>query len=274
MELKKVAIQGIVGSFHEEAAHKFFGDEIQTIECNTFRDLAQIIDKEEVDFGMMAIENTIAGSLLANYSLMREYHLKIIGEQFIHIHMNLMALPGVKIEDLSFITSHPIALAQSAEYLYTLKHATLVEHLDTAAAAKDISDKGLTNTAAVASATAAKLYGLNILEKNIETNKKNYTRFLVLSKHIVNGAENNKATICFELGHYIGALANVLMILSDNKINLTKIQSVPIIGKPYEYIFHVDIEYDKSEFYEKALKKILRNVSSFSVLGEYKKGGF
>ena len=269
---KKIAIQGVAGSFHEEAAYKFFGKEIETFECDTFKDVFEALDTGKVDFAAMAIENTVAGSLLTNYSLLRDYHFKIIGETFLHIQMNLMALPDVKINDIETVISHPIAIKQCYSYLYSLKKAKIVEKEDTAGSAKIIRDKQLKNTAAVASKSAAEIYGLNILERNIETNKQNYTRFLVLSKEGIENSENNKASMCFELGHKVGALTEILNIFTKFNINLTKIQSIPIIGKPYEYAFHVDVEWNNVENYEKAIHNVLRKASNLSVLGEYKKG--
>ncbi len=272
MSNKRIAIQGILGSFHDEAAKKYFGDDITIVECDTFRTLCDALKDEKADCAVMAIENTLAGSMLPNYALMREYHLKIIGEVFLHIQMNLLALPGVKLSDIEFVISHPIAIRQSAEYLQTLKNVKIVEQNDTAQSVKHIKDNNLTNTAAVAGVNAALLYGLEPLEKRIETHKRNYTRFLALTKRSNGGEGVNKASICFEVGHYAGALAKVLNIFAENGINLTKIQSVPIIGKPYEYTFHVDIEWDNYDAYEIAIHEVLKNVSSLSILGEYKKG--
>ena len=197
-----IAIQGISGAFHDEAAHKFYGDNIDIAECKTFRMLCQKIDSGEVDGGIMAIENTIAGSLLQNYSLIDEYHLRIIGETYLHIQMNLMALANVKLSDIKHIHSHPIALQQCADFLATLSSdIKITETDDTAESAKLIADNKLTDTAAIAGAAAAQLYGLDILEKGIETIKKNYTRFIALSKQneVVN--EANKASLSFELRH-------------------------------------------------------------------------
>ncbi|MBN2807189.1 MAG: prephenate dehydratase [Prolixibacteraceae bacterium] len=273
-KMKKVAIQGIAGSFHEDAAQRYFNDEnIEIVECRTFRKVCQLVDEDKVDVAVMAIENAIAGSLLENYGLMRDYHLKIMGEIYIHIKMNLMALPGVKKEDIKEIHSHPIALKQCAEYLDdNFSHVSLDDNFDTAGAAKNIVKNQLLNVASVGNDRTAQLYGLEILDKNIETNKKNYTRFLILSKHNETPEGANKASICFEVGHFHGALARVLNIFAENEINLTKIQSVPIIGKPDEYSFHVDIEWEKIEKYEHAIHKVLKNVTSLTILGEYIRG--
>jgi prephenate dehydratase len=272
--IKKVAIQGIIGSFHEEAAQRYFaGEDIEIIECRTFRKVCQLVDSDEAGYAAMAIENAIAGSLLENYGLMRDFHLKIIGEIYIRIQMNLMVLPGVKKEDIKEIHSHPIALKQCAEYIdATFGEISLDDNFDTAGAAKNIVKHQLRNVAAIGNVRSAEIYGLEILEKGIETNKRNYTRFLILSKQngVTEGA--NKASICFEVGHFHGALARVLNIFAENKINLTKIQSVPIIGKPTEYSFHVDIEWEDIENYEHAIHKVLKNCSSLTILGEYVRG--
>ncbi|MGF7140098.1 prephenate dehydratase [Roseimarinus sediminis] len=272
--MKKVAIQGVAGSFHEDAAQRYFsGEAIEIIECRTFRKVCQMVDQDQVDIAVMAIENAIAGSLLENYGLMRDYHLKITGEIFLHIKMNLMVLPGVKKEDIQEIHSHPIALKQCAEYIdASFGEISLDDNFDTAGAAKNLVKHNLRNVASIGNERTAELYGLEILEKSIETNKRNYTRFLILSKHSTPSEEANKASICFEVGHFHGSLARVLNIFAENKINLTKIQSVPIIGKPDEYSFHVDIEWENIEKYEHAIHKVLKNVSSLTIFGEYIRG--
>jgi prephenate dehydratase len=271
--MKKIAIQGIAGSFHEDAARKYFEDEIKVVECKSFTSVCNLIDADEVSIAVMAIENSIAGSLLQNYALIREYHLKVIGEIYIHIQMNLMANPGVTKADIKTIYSHPIAIKQCAEYLEkNFPDVHLIENQDTAASGKLVHDEKLMEAAAIGNLRTAELYGLEILETGLETNSKNYTRFLILSKHARPNELSNKASLCFEVGHYYGALANVLNTFAENKINLTKIQSVPIIGKPNEYTFHIDVEWDSVENYEKALHAILKNVSSLSVLGEYVRG--
>jgi prephenate dehydratase len=271
--MKKIAIQGIAGSFHEDAARKYFEDEIKVVECKSFTSVCNLIDNDEVSIAVMAIENSIAGSLLQNYALIREYHLKVIGEIYIHIQMNLMANPGVTKADIKTIYSHPIAIKQCAEYLEkNFPDVHLIENQDTAASGKLVHDEKIMNAAAIGNLRTAELYGLEILDTGLETNSKNYTRFLILSKHARPNELSNKASLCFEVGHYYGALANVLNTFAENKINLTKIQSVPIIGKPNEYTFHIDVEWDSVENYERALHAILKNVSSLSVLGEYVRG--
>jgi len=271
--MKKIAIQGIAGSFHEDAARRYFEDEIDVVECKTFTGVCNLIDTDQVSIAVMAIENSIAGSLLQNYALIREYHLKVIGEIYIHIQMNLMANPGVTKADIQTIYSHQIAIKQCSEYLEKyFPDVRIIENQDTAASGKLVHEKKLMDSAAIGNQRTAELYELEILDTGLETNNKNYTRFLILSKHARPNELANKASLCFEVGHYYGALANVLNTFAENQINLTKIQSVPIIGKPNEYTFHIDVEWDSVENYEKALHAILKNVSSLSVLGEYVRG--
>ena len=272
--MKRIAIQGITGSFHEDAARKYFGDEeIEVVECRSFQNVCELIDSDEVDIAVMAIENSIAGSLLQNYSLIRNYHLRIIGEIYIHIQMNLMVLPGVKKKDIREIYSHPVSFLQCNEYLE--KYFPDIERKelgDNAKVAKIISTEKIGYAAAISNLRSAELYGLQVLDKGIETNKKNYTRFWILSKHGNPTAGTNKASICFEVGHFYGALARVLNIFAENKINLNKIQSVPILGKPNEYTIHVDIEWENQDNYNHAIHQVLKSASSLSILGEYVRG--
>lgn len=274
-KVKKVAIQGVIGSFHEDAAQRFFSDEkIKIIECRTFRKVCQMVDSDEADIAVMAIENAIAGSLLENYGLIRDFHLRIIGEIYLKIQMNLLAMPGVKKNDIKEIHSHPVALKQCAEYIDgTFGEISLDDNFDTAGAAKNIAKNKLMDVACISNERTAQIYGLEILDKGIETNKRNYTRFLILSKHNNQlSEESNKASICFEVGHFYGSLARVLNIFAENEINMTKIQSVPIIGKPEEYTFHVDIEWENNDNYEHAIHKVLKSVTSLTILGEYVRG--
>lgn len=181
----RIAIQGVKASFHEEAAFKYFGEDIETIECESFKKTCEMLKQGKADYVVMAIENSIAGSILPNYNLLRDYRFHIIGEVHLNIQQNLLALPGVKITDIKFVESHPIAIRQCDEFLSDYPEWTVKEGMDTAACAKGIADNQLKNTAAIASALAAKLYGLNILEKRIETNKKNATRFLILANQVI-----------------------------------------------------------------------------------------
>lgn len=275
MDKLNIAIQGGVASFHEIAAERFFGEEnVQTIECMTFRELCEQLKTGKADFAVMAIENSIAGSLLQNYTLLQEYNFKIVGEVFLHIQMNLMALPGVKKEDLKFIHSHPIAIRQCEEYLRTIKGAKLVDKEDTAESAKQLVDLQLRDTAAVANDKAAQTYGLDILERRIETHKKNFTRFLVLKRTAEEDDQANKASISFQTGHEPGCLYKVLGVFNDRKLNMTKIQSVPIVGKPYEYSFHIDLEWEEDQQFKVAIPEVLSHVSNLTILGIYKKGAY
>jgi prephenate dehydratase len=269
----KIAIQGVAGAFHDEAARKFFGENISLVECDTFRLLCGKVDSGEVDYGIMAIENTIAGSLLQNYGYLDEFKLRITGEIYLRIKMNLMALPGTRIKGLKHVLSHPIALRQCADYLSTLpKSVVISEAEDTAESAKKIYDNQLADTAAIAGDVAARMYNLEILKEGIETVKQNYTRFITLSKNPCPVKDSNKASLSFEVRHQSGSLSEALSIFARHDVNLTKIQSVPILGQPYRYSFHVDVEWDSSSNYNSAISEIIRHVSGLSIYGEYLKG--
>jgi prephenate dehydratase len=270
----KIAIQGVAGAFHDEAAQKFFsGEKISLLECNTFRLLCEKVDSGEADYGIMAIENTIAGSLLQNYGYLDEFKLSITGEIYLRIRMNLMALKGAEIKNLKQILSHPIALRQCAEYLGTLpKSVAISETEDTAESAKKIYENQLADTAAIAGVAAAQMYNLEILKEGIETVKQNYTRFIVLSKNSYRILESNKASLSFEVRHQPGSLAEALSIFARYGVNITKIQSVPVMGQPYRYSFHVDLEWNDFDDYNAAISDIVRHVSGLSIYGEYEKG--
>src|SRR4051812_13262952 len=267
----RVAIQGIATSFHEVAALTHFGSPIETVECLSFHTLCETLKNDESDFAVMAIENSIAGSILPNYFLLQEYHFSIVGELYLPIHMHLLALPGVKLEDIKSIESHPMAIRQCSDFLHKLNGVEIRESDDTALSAQKVKDKKLKDTAAIANEHAAKKFGLQILEKRIETNKKNFTRFLILNKKDGVAKESNKASLCFEVANEAGSLANVLLAFKEQSINLTKIQSIPIIGKPREYSIHVDVEWKRRKNYDIALNQVLRQTRNLNVLGEYKK---
>jgi len=271
----KVAIQGLTASFHEVAAQTWFNQSIEVVECLTFHQLCETLAKGKSDFAVMAIENSIAGSILPNYFLLQQYHFNIIGELYLPIHMHLLVLPGVKLADITSIESHPMALRQCTEFIQALNsngHQVEVrESDDTALSAKRVKELKLKNTGAIANEWAAKKYGLQILEKRIETHKKNFTRFLILSRKSVENKQANKASLSFEVANEVGSLADTLMTLKNNQINLTKIQSIPVIGKPNEYSIHVDVEWKRRKNYDDALKLVLRQVKNLNVLGEYTK---
>lgn len=266
----KVAIQGVAGCFHDAAAHAFFvGREVETVEFDTFYDLFQATASDPELYGVVAIENTIAGSILPNYELLRKSNLRIIGEYKMRISHVLCALPGETIESLSEVNSHPMALMQCEEYLRQYPRLKIIEKTDTAGSAQEIASKRLSGHAAVCGEYAAELYGLNILQKGIETNKRNFTRFLILD-HDKEKAENaNKASIVFTLPHTRGALSKVLTILTFYDINLSKIQSLPVVGSEWEYRFYVDLTYDDSERYHQALQAVAPLITDFKTLGEY-----
>lgn len=270
----RVAIQGIATSFHEVAAMTYFGDStaIETVECLSFHELCESLEKGQSNYAVMAIENSIAGSILPNYFLLQSYHFSIIGELYLPIHMHLLALPGVKREDIKCIESHPMAIRQCSEFINSLTGVQVRESDDTALSAKRVKELMLKDTAAIANEFSAKKYGLAILEKRIETHKKNFTRFLVLSKRANGSIESNKASLSFEVANEVGSLAETLMTFKTYNINLTKIQSIPIIGKPSEYSIHIDVEWKKRKNYDEAMREVLRKVRNLNILGEYKKG--
>src|SRR6201996_7938868 len=268
----RVAIQGIRASFHEEAAFMHFGEDIQTIECNSFKRTFEVLQKKEADYVVMAIENSIAGSILPNYSLMMSYTFPVVGEIYLPIQLHLMALPGVKFEDIKYATSHPIAIRQCIDFFDEYPHLKVVESSDTAACAKRIREENLTDTVAIANTLAAKLYGLDVLERRIESNKKNFTRFLILTSHDnVDKKETDKASLCFQGSNKVGALAKVLNIFAEEGVNMSKIQSMPVLGKRNEYNFYVDVEWKDSKNYDTAIRQMLKYTHNFNVLGEYER---
>ena len=273
--MKKVTIQGVAGCYHDAAAHLYFnGEEIQTVPCETFPAMFETLSTDASLFGIMAIENTIAGSLLQNHELLRQSNLSIIGELKLRISHVLCALPGQAIEELSEVNSHPMALMQCEQFLRRHPNLKIVERSDTAGSAKEIAEGKLTGHAAVCGEYAAGLYGLNILEKGIETNKRNFTRFLLLAdRHRADrrGAapRTDKASLVFTLPHTQGSLSKVLTILSFYDINLTKIQSTPILGCEWEYRFYVDVAFDDYTRYRQAIDAITPLTNDFRILGEY-----
>jgi len=266
----KIAIQGVTGAFHEIAARQYFGSDVETINCDQFRDVFLSVENSTADYGIVAIENTIAGSILENYLLLKKSKLKIIGELNLHITQNLMALPGTKMEDITEVYSHPIAIQQSKDFLDNYPKIKTINWSDTASSAQKIAEEKMTNAAAIASEYAAELYGLQIIANNIQTHKQNFTRFLALSRTAVDIPQNNKASICFELTHQPGSLVDVLGEFKKNDINLTKIQSLPIVGSPFQYTFYVDLEWNERSNFDKSISRVLNLVSNLSVLGEYK----
>lgn len=274
--MKRIAIQGEVGSFHDITAHHYFeGEQLQIICCATFEDVFANMKQDPTVIGIMAIENTIAGSLLHNYELLRESGMAVVGEHKTHISHCICCLPGQKMEDLKEVHSHPVALAQCYKYLSKHPNLKMVEDEDTAGSAKNIAENNLMGVAALCHADAAKLYGLEVLENHVEDNPHNYTRFLVMTDprkadFLRATNEANKASIVFSLPHEEGSLSQVLSILSFYKINLTKIQSLPIIGKEWEYLFYVDVTYDDLTRYRQSIDAITPLTRDLIILGEYK----
>ncbi|WP_298647718.1 prephenate dehydratase [uncultured Proteiniphilum sp.] len=274
--MRRVAIQGGEGSFHEIAAHEYFKDEeLEIVPCSTFRDIFAETKKDPELIGMMAIENTIAGSLLQNHDLLKMSDVQIAGEHKLRISHSLAALPGLPIEEIKEVMSHPIALMQCEAFLDTLPEVKIVEHEDTALAAKDVRDKQMTSTAAICSTLAAEKYSLEVLVSGIETNKRNFTRFLILAqgemlREIQKDNHINKSSLVFVLPHSEGSLSKVLSVLSFYDINLTRIQSLPIIGREWEYQFYIDLTFTDYNRYRQSLDAIMPLISRLKVLGEYR----
>lgn len=272
---KRIAIQGGYGAFHEIAAlHYFDRNDIEIVPRNTFKDLFQSLRENIVDYGITAIENSLAGSILPNYGLILETKTPIIGEIYLRVKQNLVALPGQTLADIREVYSHPMALLQCQGYFDDYPDVKLVDKIDTALSAKEIADKRLTGVGAIASEQAAEKYGLEILASGIETNKMNYTRFLILGEedgHVLPN-EVNKSSVHFSLCHEIGSLAKILSTLSFYNINLSKIQSMPIIGREWEYQFYIDVEFDNYERYRQSMEAIKPFTGDLHILGEYKKG--
>ena len=275
---KKVAIQGIAGCYHDIAARNYYeGEEIEIIPCNTFPDVISTIKKDPSVVGLMAIENTIAGSLLQNHELIRESGLKVTGEYKLRISHSLVALPGTSIHDITEVNSHPIALMQCTEFLNTLPNAKVVEKEDTAMSARWIAENHIEGHAAICGKLAAEIYGMEVLAEGIETNKRNFTRFLSIADRwvadeIMRDVDKNKSSLVFAVPHTSGSLSKVLAVLSFFDMNLTKIQSLQIIGREWEYLFYVDLTFTDYARYQKALDAIQPLTKDLKILGEYAEG--
>ena len=278
--MKKIAIQGTLGSYHDIAAHRFFDqEEIELICCATFEDVFKSLRQDSLNIGMLAIENTIAGSLLQNHELLRQSGAQIVGEYKLRISHCFVCLPNEDWDDITEVNSHPIALMQCREFLQQHPTIKVVETEDTAQSAEAISKGQLKGHAAICSRAAAERYGMKILQEGIETNKHNFTRFLVVadawqadelkkSRHV----QANKSNMVFTLPHTEGSLSQVLSILSFYQINLTKIQSLPIIGREWEYQFYVDVSFADYLRYKQAITAITPLTKELKILGEYESG--
>lgn len=272
--MKKVAIQGGLGAYHDIAARNYFGEEIEIVPCLTFKEIFLKAQKDEHLIGIMAIENTIAGGLLLNHDLLKLNDMKIAGEHKLRISHTLSALPGQRLEDIREVVSHPMALMQCSDFIESLPQVKVVEHEDTALAAKEIMDGNTPGVAAICSKLAAEVYHLEVIREGIETNKRNFTRFLVLAHEEMVGeirksSDIDKASLVFVLPHSEGSLSRVLSVLSFYDINLTRIQSLPIIGREWEYQFYIDLTFSNFERYRQSIKAILPLVGNLKVLGEY-----
>lgn len=276
---RKVAIQGYSGSFHEQAARLFYQGRgcrsanscnVEIVECATFDGLYEALSAGTADAAVMAIENTVSGGLLPNFELLRKYGRKITGEIFLRISQNLMALPGQKIADIREVRTHYMAINQTRQFFRNYPHIRLVESEDTALSAAQIARENLYGTAAVASSLAADLFGLEILASGIETCHQNFTRFLILDEKLdMEKEEIDKVSLCFTLPHRTGSLAHVLTILSFYDMNLTRIQSLPIPGREWQYFFYVDIRFGNYTRYRQALSAVRPLMEDLMVLGEY-----
>ena len=271
---KKVTIQGYEGSFHQVAARQFFGKNVTVIPCATFREVVQIgEDAKQSDGGVMAIENSIAGSILPNYNLLQKSKLQVIGEVFLSISQNLLVYPGVKLEEIKEVHSHPMAILQCLDYLEN-QDWKLVETDDTALSAKHLRERKSKHTAAIASKFAAQLYDLDVIGPDIHTLKNNITRFLIMvpAKQKVEIADADKASIYFQTDHSKGILSKVLAKIAQGGANLSKLQSMPIPGSTFKYGFYADIEFDHKKQLDKLLVELKSMTNSFKVFGVYKKG--
>lgn len=271
---RKIAIQGVKGCFHEQAARLFYEGQgcssPEIVECAEFDDLYKSLSSGQAQAAVMAIENTVSGGLLPNFELLRKYERKIKGEVFLRIQQNLMALPGQKIEDIKEVRTHYMAINQTREFFKDYPWIRLVESEDTAKSAADVAQNNLLGVGAVASELAADLYNLEVLAHSIETYKQNFTRFLILDDGLqVDKAQVNKASWCFTLNHKPGSLAHVLTILSFYDMNLTRIQSLPIPGQEWQYFFYVDIKFEDYLRYEQALSAVRPLMEDLNILGEY-----
>lgn len=273
----KVAIQGYEGCFHQLAARRFFGGGVEAVECATFREVVSCVRHERVDAGVMAIENSIAGSIMPNYGLLQGGWCRITGEVLLHIRQHLMALPGVTLDEIEEVHSHPMALLQCVDFLEGHgRRFRLVETEDTALSARRVSQAGTRNVAAIAGALAAELFGLDIIAGDIHTVKDNYTRFLIICRadkaEVVDDVD--KASLYFKVPHRQGALVTVLRCFDEYGMNMSKLQSCPIPADPFTYLFHADVEFESVSDFDRAVAAVRRLTEELCVCGVYKKGCF
>lgn len=268
----KIGIQGIKGAFHQQAAQMYFNQEIEIVANATFRDVIESVIRENTDMGIIAIENTISGTIHNNLNLIRESDLNITGEVYLRIEQNLAVLPGTQLQDLKQVESHYMAINQCREFFRQYPKIQLIESPDTALSIKNVAKRKDQSIGAIGSDLAIKEYGLFNLSKGIETNKKNYTRFIIVSNGKSNYAHIDKASIVLVLPHEQGSLAKTLSMINEFDINLSKIESFPILGEPWHYQFYLDLNFSYSENYRKLLKELGKDRLEYQVLGEYKFG--
>ena len=271
MNEMKIAIQGIKGSFHHLVALNYFGPTVDVIECITFQEIIDKLNQKEVERGVMALENSIAGSILPNYALIDDYDMHVIGEFNFSIDHNLMCYENQTLEDIKEVHSHPMALLQCKKFFNDYDHIRLVEATDTAKVAQQISNEKLKGVAAIASKEASETYNLNILSESIQTINNNVTRFIILKNKLEPFSKDsyNKASLKLILDHQRGSLAAVLNVLSDCLLNLTKIQSLPVIKTPGKYAFFVDVKFEKTDFFQKAVSILKIMALEFKIIGKY-----
>jgi prephenate dehydratase len=273
--LPNVAIQGIEGSFHHIATMKYYDENVNLISCNRFNDIFKNLDNNTAECAVMAIENSVAGTILPNYALLRQANYQIVGEVYLRIKHQLLTIDNQKIETINKVYSHPMALLQCQHFFKKYPHIKLIESDDTAASAKRLAENREKNAAVIASSLAGDIFDLEVLASDIEDNKRNFTRFLILERNPISNlsvSKINKVSICFHLSHEVGSLSKVLTLLAACKVNLTKIQSLPLVGYEWQYRFHLDMEFTTYQFYQNGLKKIKPFVETLQILGEYEKG--
>jgi len=269
----QIAIQGVKGAFHEVAARNYFGNDIDILPMLHFSDLAESVKNGDCDYGIMAVENTISGTIHANLNLIREHKLVVCGEEYLRIRQNLVANKGTKIEDLNEVRSHYMAINQSRKFFKQYPNVQLVDSIDTALSMKEIKEDGLNNIGAIGSLLAAEHYDLDVLAEGIETNTKNYTRFLILrNKENWKKQASNKASIAIILDNQQGNLADILSVIASYQIDLSKIESVPLVGEPWHYQFYLDVLLNDKTKYRNMINEISTKLDKLEILGEYTNG--
>lgn len=274
-EKMKISIQGYEGSFHHAVSESYFGKSAEIAPCDTFREVIRLVESGEVNAGIMAIENSIAGSIMPNYSLLQNSSLTISGERYLSIEQNIVGLKGTILSEVKEIESHPMAILQCLDFIQSdMPQARVVESEDTALSARNVAERGDKSIVAIASKCAAELYGLEVLACNVNTVKNNYTRFLIIEKSdkVIVSSEANKASLYFKTSHRKGSLVEALKVFEVTDINMSKLQSCPIPTDPFNYLFHVDVEFNGMEVFRACVEELKRHTDDFCICGIYKKG--